>query len=142
MTEAQIFVDTNILIYAVDRDAGEKHELARSLVASLWDRNVPPAISIQVLQEYYHNIRRKGTSPTEAREFVSDYLAWRVIVNDAKILLAAMDESGRWLISFWDGLIIAAAKSAGAAELWSEDLNSGQDYGGVRVVNPFNAAFR
>jgi len=136
MSAEHIFVDTNILVYAHDHQAGEKYRIARDRVAWLWSRPLPPAISIQVLQEFYVNLIRKGVSDSEAKEAVSDYLSWDVMGNDGNLLLAGIDLRERWQISFWDGLILAAAKRAGARVLWSEDLSIGQDYGGLIVVNP------
>jgi predicted nucleic acid-binding protein len=60
-----------------------------------------------------------------------------VVVNDHVLLLAAMTASARWQLSLWDALVIEAARSAGAKRVWTEDLNSGQDFGGVQAVNPF-----
>lgn len=131
-----VFLDTNILVYAHDEQAGEKHRLARETVRQLWNRAVPPVISVQVLQELYVNLIRKQIPQRQAREIVSDYLNWTVIPNDAALLLRAIDNSSRFRISFWDALIISAADRADVDVVWSEDLNAGQDYGGVTVVNP------
>lgn len=72
----------------------------------------------------------------ESAARVSNFLAWRVIDNDRALLQSAFDVQVRWHLSFWDSLIIAAAQRAGTATLWSEDFSTGQDYGGVLVVNP------
>ena len=133
------FVDTNILVYAHDAGAGEKHEVARSLVRQLWlDRT--GRLSTQVLQELYVNVRRKAKmpiSPVEARELLSDYLLWQVEVNDGAAILAAAELEDRYQVSFWDALILQAARASGCRVLYSEDLSAGQVYAGVRVVNPF-----
>ena len=71
---ANSFVDTNILVYAYDRSAGEKHDLAKTLIETLWNDNTG-IISTQVLQEFYVNVRRKVQSPlsaTEARKLIED----------------------------------------------------------------------
>ncbi len=132
------FVDTNILVYAHDRSAGEKHHKARELLSELWhDRTA--AISTQVLQELYVNIRRKAGQPLsieEARSLIADYLRWDVMVNTGESILNAMEIESRYGISFWDALIVHAASAAGAEVLYSEDLADGQSYGSVRVVNP------
>jgi predicted nucleic acid-binding protein len=131
-----VFVDTNILVYAHDRLAGQKYDLAKEKVLWLWQQPQPPAISVQVLQELYVTLLRRKLPIEATREFVKDYLKWRVIPNDSTLLLQAMSVTDRFQISLWDSLIIAAALRAGASEVWSEDLNDGQDYGGVKVVNP------
>lgn len=138
MTE-RAFVDSNVLVYAHDRGAGERHEIARELVVQLW-RDRAGIVSTQVLQETYVNLRRKAANPLgpgEARELVSDYLAWHVVVNDGASVIAAIDLEERYRISFWDALIVAAANAAGADVLLSEDLSHGQRYGSVTVRDPF-----
>jgi predicted nucleic acid-binding protein len=135
---ASAFVDTNILVYAHDRSAGEKHRTARELVHNLWEARTA-VVSTQVLQELYVNLRKKAArslSAEEARSIVADYLRWEVVVNDEDSILDAIDIERRYQISFWDALIIQAAASAGAEVVLSEDLADGQRYGGVRVENP------
>jgi len=134
---ADRFVDTNILVYAHDRDAGEKHETAKRLVAGFWREAKWPALSVQVLQELYVNLYRKGVSLVEAKEAVSDYAAWQVVENTVSLLEAGIDEMRRWQLSFWDSLIVAAARQAGASVIYSEDMSADQDYAGIRVENPF-----
>ena len=139
MSDEHIFVDTNILVYAYDRDAGEKHRIAKEKVRSLWHRSFMPSISIQVLQEFYVNLVKKRVPASDARETVASYLEWDVIDNDRSLLLEGMRMKEKWKISYWDSLILAAARKASAAEVWSEDLNPGQKYEGMVVVNPFLA---
>ena len=134
---ANLFIDTNILVYAHDLDAGEKHTKAKDLVASLWMSKPLPWISVQVLQELLVTLRRKGVAPATARETVDAYTHWRVVENDVDLLRAGMAEMERWQLSFWDGLILAAARRAHAKTILSEDLSHGQDYNGVSVQNPF-----
>jgi predicted nucleic acid-binding protein len=136
MGDKPVFVDTNILIYAHDRDAGEKYLTAKAIVELLWNRPILPSISIQVLQEFYVNLIRKKVKASDARETVMNYLEWDIIHNDRHLFLEGMRLRDKFSLSFWDALIIAAAKTAKAKELWSEDLNPGQDYEGVVVVNP------
>ena len=132
------FVDTNILMYAHDTAAGEKHRRAKALVEQLWETRAG-VVSTQVLQELAVNLRRKTKKPLDAkvtREVVSDYLAWQVVVNGSDSILEALDLEARYQISFWDALVIQAAQAAGAEILYSEDLSDGQRYGMVRVKNP------
>ena len=134
----RFFVDTNILMYAHDRSAGEKNERAKALVEELW-RDRTGVVSTQVLQELAVNLRRKAGRPLDAkatREIVSDYLTWQVIVNGGESILEAMDLESRYQISFWDAMVIQAAQLSGADVLYSEDLSDGQKYGSVQVVNP------
>ena len=136
------FVDTNILMYAHDTAAGAKHQQAKALVEDLW-RQRSGVVSTQVLQELCVNLRRKAGRPVDlktAREIVADYLAWDVVTNTGQSILEALELEERHRISFWDALILQAAEASGAAVLYSEDLSDGHSYGGVRVVNPLNAA--
>ena len=133
------FVDTNILIYAHDRSAGEKHKRAQALLERLWESG-HGVLSTQVLQELCINLRRKLGHPLpvhEIRQIIRDYTAWQVITNTPESVLDAMEIETRYKTSFWDALILQAAITAGASILYSEDLAARQKYGTVRVVNPF-----
>jgi predicted nucleic acid-binding protein len=139
MSVSKSFVDTNVLVYAHDRGSGERHAIARDLVARLWqDRS--GVLSTQVLQELYVKVRRKASRPVgtaEARRILEDYLSWHVVVNDGDSILEALELETRYRISFWDALVVQAANAATVEVLYSEDLGNGQLYGAVRVVNPF-----
>lgn len=135
------FVDTNVLVYAHDRSAGRRHEIARDLVARLWQER-SGVVSTQVLQELYVNLRRKAGSPlppAEAREVIEDYLAWPVVTNDGAAILRALEIEQRFGLSFWDSLIVQAAQEAGTRTLWSDDMSHGQQYGSVTVQDPFRS---
>jgi predicted nucleic acid-binding protein len=134
------FVDTNVLIYAEDRDAKEKHLVARDLILELWD-NREGVLSVQVLQEFYINVTRKLKKPLtagKAREIVEEYLTWTVIDNTGRMLLDAMELQRKAQLSFWDSLVVQAAIDAGCDKLYTEDLNAGQRVGSVTIVNPFS----
>lgn len=135
------FVDTNILIYAEDRDAGRKHDVARDLIVALWnDRD--GALSVQVLQEFFVNVTRKLKRPMKsarAREIVDEYLTWTVVENTGRLLTAAIELHQRAKLSFWDAMVVQAALESGCDRLYSEDLNHGQRFGAVVIVNPFVA---
>lgn len=135
-----VFIDTNVLVYAHDLDAGKKHEDAKRLLAGLWLSKPLPWISIQVLQELLVTLRRRGVPADVARETVEAYTRWRVVENDVGLLREGMAEMKRWQLSFWDGLILAAARQAHVSTILSEDLSDEQDYGGVRIQNPFRAS--
>jgi predicted nucleic acid-binding protein len=135
------FVDTNILMYAHDTSAGEKHARAKALVEELW-RDRTGVVSTQVLQELAVNLRKNAKKPLDAkatRNVVADYLAWQVVVNSGESILEALDLEARYRISFWDALVVQAAQASGAEILYSEDLSDGQTYGTVRVINPLRA---
>jgi predicted nucleic acid-binding protein len=132
------FVDTNILIYAHDHSAGQKHERARRLIEHLWTTG-EGVLSTQILQELCINLRRKLAHPLrigEIRRIVEDYLNWEIVVNSPESTLEALDIEAQYKTSFWDALVLQAAESSGAEVLYSEDLAGGQRYGTIRVVNP------
>jgi predicted nucleic acid-binding protein len=136
------FVDTNILMYAHDTSAGEKHDRAKVLLEELW-RDRTGVVSTQVLQELSVNLRKKVRRPLDAkatRDIISDYLTWQVIVNGGESILEAIDLESRYQISFWDALVVQAAQASGAETLYSEDLSDGQTYGSVKVINPLRAS--
>lgn len=134
-----LFVDTNILVYAHDTDAGEKHRAAKDCLISLWDQQ-SGVLSIQVLQELYVTITRKMAVPMnrlDARTIVRAYLPW-VVKTDADMVLVASEIEERNSISFGDAMIVAAAQRAGAVRIVTEGLNHGQRIEGIRVENPFH----
>ncbi len=133
------FVDTNVLLYAEDADAGAKRERARALVTELWN-NRQGVLSVQVLQEFYVAATRKlrkPLAPAKAREIVREYLAWTVVPGTTPLLEAALDLHQRSALSFWDAMIVQAAIESGCDRLYSEDMNDGQRHGSVTVTNPF-----
>ena len=133
------FCDTNVIVYAYDMSAGHKRTRARQLMDSLWDSG-EGAVSIQVLQELFVTLTRKVSPPVsslDARAIVNDLANWRLAEPNHADVLEAIDASLRWQISLWDALIIVAAGRVGATTIWSEDLNNGQDFGGIVVRNPF-----
>jgi len=134
------FVDTNVLIYAHDIDAGPKHEIAKSVMRELWS-NRAGLLSTQVLQEFYVNVTRKIASPlpkVSARAVIHSYASW-CIANSLVDISTAFRIEDESQIGFWDALIIASAAKGGATRLISEDLNSGQTVMGVAIENPFAA---
>lgn len=134
---AEVFVDTNILYYALTHRDDPRHARARERVAALWTTPGTAAVSVQVLQELHVNLVRKALLPIAASiDVVSPYLAWTVVDNDRALLSAAFALQARVSLSFWDTLILAAAQRAGARELWSEDLQAGQSFDTVTIVNP------
>ncbi len=141
--EARIFVDTNVLVYAYDADAGKKHEIARDLVARLW-RSREGTLSTQVLQEFYVTVTRKlltPLDPTTARRVVATYQGWPLMTIDVMCILDAIEISERNQLSFWEGLIVAAARQAGAERVMTEDLQSGRPIEGLVIESPFGTEF-
>jgi predicted nucleic acid-binding protein len=129
------FVDSNVLIYAHDRSAGDRHARARDLIYGLWESR-EGSVSAQVLQEFFVNLSRK-VAVAEARGLAADYSAWRVHSPEAADVIEAIDIHRDLKISFWDAMIVRSASALDCDVLWTEDLNAGQRYRGVRAENPF-----
>jgi predicted nucleic acid-binding protein len=134
----RIFVDTNILVYAHDLSAGDRHAKASAVMESLWEAETG-VISTQVLQEFYVTVTRKiknPLTPAEAREIIRNYLAWAVQINDPEMTIRASEIEEKNSLSFWDALIVAAALRLQAKKIITEDLNHGQIIEGILVENP------
>lgn len=134
------FVDTNILLYAISRDAEEMHkaELSRAI---LRERDL--CLSVQVLQEFYVQATRASRPDPidheQAVKLVESFLRFPLADLNRRLMPAAMATRKRFLISYWDAAILEAARALGCDTVLSEDLSDGQDYGGVRVENPYRA---
>lgn len=131
------FLDTNVLVYAVDRADPVKQEMALGLIAR-HGKDRTGVISTQVLQEFYAAATRKlGIPPLQARQHLRDFRLFDVVQVTLEVIDAGVDCSILNAVSFWDGLIVASASAAKCAELLSEDLTDGQVIQGVTVRNPF-----
>lgn len=138
MSDSQ-FVDSNILIYAHDEDAGAKRRVAAAKLAELWESG-QGCLSTQVLQEFFVNVTRKIKAPLAhgvAREVVRTYAVWLNVPITAATILRATEIGEVWQLSFWDSMIVASAEENRAANLLTEDLNHGQIIAGIEIVNPF-----
>lgn len=139
MSGERVFVDSNILVYAYDLDAGGKHDVAKREVANLWEEE-DGALSIQVLQEFYVTATRKLSRPItrrKARELIETYEVWSPHQPTVADLVAASELEERHRLTFWDALIVTSAQRTGCAIVLSEDLQNGRQFGEVTVVNPF-----
>jgi predicted nucleic acid-binding protein len=136
---AKVFVDSNILVYAHDADAGPKQKIAAAQIRALW-ADQSGRISTQVLQEFYVTVTQKLGKPlskSDAREIVRDYAQWVATPTTAQTVIRASEISERWRLSFWDSLILAAAEEQDCSTMLTEDLNSGQTVDGIQIINPF-----
>jgi predicted nucleic acid-binding protein len=132
------FVDTDVLLYAISRDPTEQDKAKRA-GEILADRDL--ALSAQVLQEFYVQATRASRpDPINHQQTVRLIESFgRFPVQDvtSAIVMAALDTCQRFQLSYWGAAIIEASRARGCAEVLSEDLGDGQDYGGIRVINPF-----
>ena len=134
---APVFVDSNVFLYAFDEAHPGKQQAARNWRAELW-KSRRGRVSFQVLGEFYVNaLRMRPSAREEARAEVRDLLAWNPVMADAALLECGWKVQDRYQLSYWDALIIAAAKAASCRYLLTEDLQDGQKLDGLEVVNPF-----
>lgn len=134
------FVDTNVLVYAVDADDPRKRATARTL---LEERGADIVVSAQILSEFYVVVTRRLATPMSERDAaaaVDELSKLPTVVTDAELVRGGIAISRQATLSFWDGLVVAAARAAGCDTLLTEDLSPGSTIAGVRVENPFCAA--
>ena len=133
------FVDTNVLVYAFDKSSSPKKQVAQRLMLELMDQD-RLRVSTQVLQELFVTLTRKVSqccSTEEALAVLEDLTAWPLMTVDYAAIRAAGGLAHQAKLSFWDALVVVAAARTGAAVLYTEDLNDGQEILGVRISNPF-----
>ena len=135
----KILVDTNILVYAYDLDAGDKRAKARLVMERLWhDRT--GVLNTQVLAEFFITVTRKVRQPLSidaARRILEDYKAgWRLLETTPETVLRAIDGLQHYHLSFWDAMIWASARLNGIARIYTEDMQHGQAIEGVQIENP------
>ena len=136
----RISFDTNILVYAADSEAGEKHARAVDLTRRAVSGDC--ILTVQSLAEFYYAVTRNVLmTPDSAAGFIDE---WRAVFplcsTSGDGLAEAISVVRRHRLSFWDAMLWAAAREAGCRMLLSEDFQDGREIGGVRFVNPFNAA--
>jgi predicted nucleic acid-binding protein len=134
---APVFVDSNVFLYALDDADTRKQQAARDWRSALW-RSRLGRVSFQVLGEFYVNaLRLRPAARDDARAEVRDLLAWNPVLADAALLELGWKIQDRYRLSYWDALIVAAAKVASCGYLLTEDLQAGQKLDEIEVVNPF-----
>ena len=136
---AEVFVDTNVFLYAISDQAEEeaKSDRARELLLTeSW------GWSTQVAGEFFSTAtsskRQFQLSPNQAAEFVKIWLTFPTATLGPSTVLRALEIQQRFQVHYWDAAIIAAAAELGCHTIYTEDLSHGQDYGGVTVMNPFH----
>ncbi len=132
------FVDTNVLIYAASPapdEAGKQRSAQRLLEEG------DLALSVQVLQEFYHQSTRSSRpgaiTQDHALQFIESISHFPVQDITLSLFIAAIAISQRFGLSYWDGAILAAARAMGCDDVYTEDLSTDQDYDGLRIINPF-----
>ena len=137
MNVKSLSLDTNILVYSVDLDAGEKHDMAIELFTQLTPSNC--ILTLQSLCEFFSAVTRKKLMPMEdAMDQIDDWQQFfPVIAAKATTMTRAFAAVKRYQLSFWDAMLWATIREAGIATLLSEDFQHEQNINGVQIVNPF-----
>jgi predicted nucleic acid-binding protein len=133
-----IFLDTNILVYAFDKDEKTKNEKAKVILADCWNQQTG-TLSTQILQEFYVSLTSKipnKLSISEAREVIKELLSWTIYEIMPHDIITATEIQDSYNYSFWDSLVISMAQKSGAEVLYSEDMQDGQKIGSLTIVNP------
>ncbi len=133
------FFDTNVLVYCTDTTAPDKQARARELVARSAAAG-DAVLSTQVLIELFNILTRKQKMPlATAQALIQAYTAWPVVDSNVALVSAAIEKSIQHKLSIWDAMVIEAALRTEAQTLYTEDLQHGQRFGALTVVNPFVA---
>jgi predicted nucleic acid-binding protein len=133
----ECFLDTNVLVYSVSGAAADRRKKERALELVL---HADFGLSAQVLQEFYVTVTRKiarPLSPDDAVAFLNEYRHFPCQQTDYPLIVAGIETSLRFGLSYWDATILAAAEALGARILYSEDFSHGRRYGSVEAINPF-----
>jgi predicted nucleic acid-binding protein len=139
MSDAKIFVDTNVLLYWMDMEDTPKAVRAREWIDYCWDSGTG-RLSWQVIHEFYSNATRKMKVPVDqARRHVQLFSRWQPDGMNLEVVQRCWYWMDKAQVPYWDGLILASAERLGCSILLSEDFQAGRSYDGVRVVNPFEA---
>ena len=134
---SKIFVDTNLFVYSIDQRDPIKRDKARNILKRLVEVH-QPVISTQVIKEFYVVASTKLKADTFiVKNIIHNFRNLEVVNNDLELIEQAIDISTISRLSFWDSLIIAAAEKANCEFVFSEDMNPGQTYRGVMLINPF-----
>ena len=137
---ARVFVDTNVLVYSRDASEPQKHKQARTWMRHLWNMRAG-RVSFQVLQEFYITVTEKldpGLDRESARKDIRSLLPWQPITVDNRVFDGAWHIQDRFGLSWWDALIVSAARVADCRYLLTEDLQDSQMFGNLQVINPFH----
>ena len=139
---AKVFVDTNVLVYSRDTSETSKQEQAMTWMGHLWNTRAG-RLSYQVLQEFYITVTEKldpGLDRESARKDIRSLLPWQPVPLDNRVFDGAWHIQDRFGLSWWDALIVSAAQVADCRYLLTEDLQDGQVFGNLKIVNPFNTS--
>jgi len=133
------FFDTNVLVYGFDNSNGEKYDVASGLIMEAYEKRVG-VISAQVLKEFYVTVTQKiprKMDMDDAEQAIRDFSVWTVVETDVPLILKAIDIQRRHSLSFWDAMVVAAARVSACTVLLTEDLSHDTFLDDVHILNPF-----
>ena len=131
------FIDTNVLVYFVDGRNRAKQSIARTVIADAIG-NPEYVMSLQVLNEFANvSLKKLGMTEDEVRQYIEAFQRMRIVFQQSGWTVRALEIRKQYGLQFYDSLLLAAAEASGCDEFWTEDLNDGQMYCGIKVVNPF-----
>ena len=131
------FIDTNVLIYFVDGRNQAKQSIARTVIADAIG-NPEYVMSLQVLNEFANvSLKKLGMTEDEVRQYIEAFQRMRIVFQQSGWTVRALEIRKQYGLQFYDSLLLAAAEASGCDEFWTEDLNDGQTYCGIKAVNPF-----
>ena len=137
-----VFIDTNVWVYALSGQDNVKRRIAIDLIAKSY-RSDAICVSSQVLKEFANfAFKKTKKSAAQINEMLSRIASYGFVAETKELVFASVTGKEKWQVGFYDALIIEAANKAGCSILYTEDLNDGQVYGEVLVVNPFRANSR
>ena len=130
-------IDTNVLVYFVDGRNRAKQSIARTVIADAIG-NPEYVMSLQVLNEFANvSLKKLGMTEDEVRQYIEAFQRMRIVFQQSGWTVRALEIRKQYGLQFYDSLLLAAAEASGCDEFWTEDLNDGQMYCGIKVVNPF-----
>ncbi|QQO55829.1 MAG: PIN domain-containing protein [Thiohalocapsa sp. PB-PSB1] len=134
-------IDTNVLIYSIDADAGTRHEQAAALMDAMAERDC--VLTLQALAEFFHAVTRKEKMSLEdASTMIRDWMTlFPTIAAETGTLPAAITLRAEHDFAFWDAMLVQTARGAGVTRLLSEDMQDGRRVGPMRLENPFSTGF-
>ena len=131
------FIDTNVLVYFVDGRNRAKQSISRTLIADAIG-NPEYVMSLQVLNEFANvSLKKLGMTEDEVRQYIEAFQRIRIVFQQSGWTVRALEIRKQYGLQFYDSLLLAAAEASGCDEFWTEDLNDGQMYCGIKAVNPF-----
>ena len=131
------FIDTNVLVYFVDGRNRAKQSISRTVIADAIG-NPEYVMSLQVLNEFANvSLKKLGMTEDEVRQYIEAFQRIRIVFQQSGWTVRALEIRKQYGLQFYDSLLLTAAEASGCDEFWTEDLNDGQMYCGIKAVNPF-----